>query len=272
MAKIARRDLLRATPLAAGLAPNAAQTATTPIDWSKVREDFPWLKNRLWLTAADYHPLSTRSVTAMARHIRFRGYGEGGGGSWPFGSEELATKQMFAELIGAKPGEIAFVQSTTDGENLVIAGLHLGEAKGNVVIDDLHYQASKYMYRMLEREGRIELRIVRYREIDGRWAVHAEDMEREKMKVDISALLGGDIYSLLRERHVKAASRFAKERDEGKALKERMRCLKQLQGELDIPEEVLMSLPSLDQIRAKAAAASAGIDRDDGAGRESTNA
>ncbi len=176
MPKLARRDLLRGAP-ASALAANAAQTAK-PVDWGKVREDFPWLKNRLWLTAADYHPLSVRSIAAMERHIRFRGYGEGGGGSSPFGAEELATKQMFAELIHARPSEIAFTQSTTDGENIVIAGLRLGEAKGNVVIDDLHYQASKYMYRMLEREGRIELRIVRYREIDGRWAVHAEDMER----------------------------------------------------------------------------------------------
>src|SRR5262245_5236574 len=104
MAKIARRDLLRTTPLAAGM---AAQTTGKRIEWSKVREDFPWLKNRLWLTAADYHPLSVPAITAMERHIRFRGHGEGGGGSSPFGSEELATKQMFAELIGAKPGEIA---------------------------------------------------------------------------------------------------------------------------------------------------------------------
>lgn len=85
---------------------------------------------------------------------------------------------MFAELINARPGEIAFTQSTTDGENIVIAGLRLGENKGNVVIDDLHYQASKYMYRMLEREGRIELRIVRYRERDGCWVIDPADMER----------------------------------------------------------------------------------------------
>ena len=178
MAKLARRDILRAAPLAGALNAYAAPTAAKPVDWGKVREDFPWLKKRLWLTAADYHPLSVRSIAAMERHLRFRGYGEGSGASSPFGSEELATKQMFAELIHAKPSEIAFVQSTTDGENLVIAGLRLGETKGNVVIDDLYYQASKYMYRMMEREGRIELRIVRYREVDGRWAVHAEDMER----------------------------------------------------------------------------------------------
>ncbi len=85
--------------------------------------------------------------------------------------------------------------------------------------------------------------------------VKEADVEREKMKVDVSALLGGDIYSMLRERHERAASRFSKERDETKALKERMRCLKKLQGDLDIPQEVLMSLPSLDQIKQKAEAA-----------------
>ncbi len=87
--------------------------------------------------------------------------------------------------------------------------------------------------------------------------VSDEDVEREKMKVDISALLGGDIYSALRERHRRAESRFSKERDESKALKERMRCLKKLQSDLDIPEEVLMSLPSMDEIRARAAEAGA---------------
>ncbi len=82
--------------------------------------------------------------------------------------------------------------------------------------------------------------------------VNQEDVNREKMKVDISALLGGNIYDLLRDRHEKAASRFSKERDEGKALKERIRCLKKLQGDSGIPEEVLMSLPSMDEIQTKA--------------------
>jgi len=175
--KLARRTLLRSATLGAGLA--TAQTAPPQkaIDWNAIRNDFPWLKSRLWLTAADYHPLGARSIAAMERHLRARGYGDGTGSS-PFSSEEAATKRMFAELINARPSEIAFVQSTTDGENIVIAGLRLGDTKGNVVIDDLHYQASKYMYRMLEREGRIELRIVRYTEKDGCWVIRHEDMER----------------------------------------------------------------------------------------------
>ena len=85
--------------------------------------------------------------------------------------------------------------------------------------------------------------------------VNATDVEREKMKIDISALLGGDIYSLLRQRHEKAASRFSKERDEARALEERKRCLAQLGKDLDVPPEVLMALPSPDEILAKAQAA-----------------
>ena len=77
------------------------------------------------------------------------------------------------------------------------------------------------------------------------------------MKVDISALLGGDIYAALRDRSAKAKSRFSKERDEERALKERQKCLVKLQENLDIPAEVLASLPTLEDIQAKAEAAKA---------------
>lgn len=82
--------------------------------------------------------------------------------------------------------------------------------------------------------------------------VNEQDLNREKMKVDISSLLGGDIYQALRSRSEKAKSRFTKERDENKALAERKRCLDKLKQQLDIPDEVLSSLPSLEQIQAKA--------------------
>ena len=87
--------------------------------------------------------------------------------------------------------------------------------------------------------------------------IQADDVRREAMKVDISALLGGDIYAALRDRSAKAKSRFSKERDEERALKERQKCLVKLQENLDIPAEVLASLPSLDDIQAKAEAAKA---------------
>jgi Pyruvate/2-oxoacid:ferredoxin oxidoreductase delta subunit len=40
--------------------------------------------------------------------------------------------------------------------------------------------------------------------------VKADDVRREAMKVDISALLGGDVYSMLRDRSAKAKSRFSR--------------------------------------------------------------
>ncbi|MCW5557727.1 MAG: ferredoxin family protein [Verrucomicrobiae bacterium] len=90
--------------------------------------------------------------------------------------------------------------------------------------------------------------------------VSDSDLNREKMKIDISALLGGDVYSLLRTRSERARSRFSKERDSDKALLERQKCLTKLASMAgDIPAEVLMSLPSPEEIarRAEEAAAKA---------------
>lgn len=87
--------------------------------------------------------------------------------------------------------------------------------------------------------------------------VNEKDVSREKMKVDISSLLGGDIYATLRDRSEKAKSRFSKERSPDKALTERKRCLTKLQNDGMIPAEVmaeinLADLPSPEEIKAKA--------------------
>ncbi len=83
--------------------------------------------------------------------------------------------------------------------------------------------------------------------------VNDADLQREKMKIDISALLGGDVYSLLRDRSERARSRFSKERDADKALSERQKCLTKLAAlAQDIPPEVLASLPSPEEIKRRA--------------------
>jgi NAD-dependent dihydropyrimidine dehydrogenase PreA subunit len=87
--------------------------------------------------------------------------------------------------------------------------------------------------------------------------VNESDLNREKMKVDITSLLGGDIYSSLRQRSEAAKSRFSKERSPDKALNERKKCLTKLQKDGIIPPEVLAEidladLPSPDEILRKA--------------------
>jgi Pyruvate/2-oxoacid:ferredoxin oxidoreductase delta subunit len=87
--------------------------------------------------------------------------------------------------------------------------------------------------------------------------VNEEDMRREKMKVDISSLLGGDIYARLRDRSAAAKSRFSKERSPDKALEERKKCLTKMVSDGFIPAEVLAALPSPEEIMRKAEEAKA---------------
>jgi NAD-dependent dihydropyrimidine dehydrogenase PreA subunit len=87
--------------------------------------------------------------------------------------------------------------------------------------------------------------------------VNQSEANREKIKVDISSLLGGDIYTALKDRSAAAKSRFSKERSPDKALDERKKCLTKLVSDGFIPADVLASLPSPDEILRKAEQAKA---------------
>ncbi len=149
-------------------------------DFNAIRADFPHAEQRLWFAAAESHPYSVHTLAALERYTQFRthGAGEDRYGFTPEMQQE--AKQCFAALIHADPDEIAFVQSTTDGENIVLAGLGLNvpgdnrhEPQGNIVIDDLHFEASKYLYKALEQLGHIELRIVAHRD----WQIDPADLK-----------------------------------------------------------------------------------------------
>ncbi len=90
--------------------------------------------------------------------------------------------------------------------------------------------------------------------------VSEADLGREKMKVDITSLLGGDIYARLRDRSEAAKSRFSKERSPDKALEERKKCLTKMAQDGFIPAEVLAALPSPEEIMRKAEEAKARAD------------
>jgi hypothetical protein len=51
---------------------------------------------------------------------------------------------LFAGIINAKPTEIAYVSSTSAGENLVVQALELDRRRdGNVVTDSLHFEGAQ---------------------------------------------------------------------------------------------------------------------------------
>ena len=67
---------------------------------------------------------------------------------------------QFADLIGAKPNEIAYVSSTSEGENLVVRALGLDHRfEGNVVTDGLHFEGA--IMHLLELRSRgLDVRVV----------------------------------------------------------------------------------------------------------------
>jgi len=178
-----RRFLLSAAAVAAvprvALADDAPNGAVFP---ASVRADFPIASEQTYLNSAAIHPMSLPCAKALEQHVAFRTKGGTPGGRGPgsdeargdFGEAQLADlKQRFARLVGAKPTEIAFVQNTSDGENIVVMGMDLAKRGGNVVLDELHFETSLYMYKSLEAKG-LELRVVKHRN----WTIDTHDMDR----------------------------------------------------------------------------------------------
>ena len=138
-----------------------------------IRADFPGAAVETYLNSAAIHPLGAFAVQAIEQAMAYRIRGTGPGRA-DFGVEKQNhLKTRFGTLIGAKPTEIAFVSSTSDGENIVVLGLDLPAKKGNVVLDELHFTSSLYLFKELEKKG-VELRIIKHRD----WAIDVKDIDR----------------------------------------------------------------------------------------------
>ncbi len=171
----------------------STQTAARPgVFPPSVRADFPSVLKETYLNSASMHPVGTFTAEAIKKVVDYRLYGAGGGGADFNAKAQEELKAKFGALINAKASEIAYTANTSDGENIVVLGL-MGELLGehpstrvtsaasgtsrslrtNVVIDELHFTTSLYMYKELEKKG-VELRIVKHKN----WAIDPEDMSK----------------------------------------------------------------------------------------------
>jgi selenocysteine lyase/cysteine desulfurase len=169
--KANRRSFLAAA--ATALAP-PAPAAAAEVDWNKIRAEYPWTEKQLFMNPAGWHPMRTSAIAAMHKYLEFKLLGPGEGRGQHASGHQEEARQGFAKLINAKPGEIAFVQSTLMGEN--IANLALGIVPGgpwNVVTDEFHYESAIYMYRTMEKQG-LDLRVVKMKD----WRIDVRDIEK----------------------------------------------------------------------------------------------
>jgi selenocysteine lyase/cysteine desulfurase len=138
-----------------------------------VRADFPSVALETYMNSAAMHPLGTFAARAIEQGLAYRLHGAGVG-RVDFGADrQQDLKKRYGQLIGATPNEIAYTANTSDGENIVVMGMDLPRRGGNIVIDELHFTTSLYMYKELEKKG-VELRIVKHRD----WAIDVNDMDR----------------------------------------------------------------------------------------------
>jgi selenocysteine lyase/cysteine desulfurase len=174
-----RHFLAGAGALAAATRPLLALQPTTtagrPVGIlpASLRADFPAVARETYMNSAALHPVGTFAARAIEQGLQYRLHGPGDGRADFTVAQQQALRGTFGALINATPTEIAFTSSTSDGENIVVMGLDLAKKGGNIVIDELHFTTSLYMYKELEKQG-VELRIVKHRN----WAIDPADMDK----------------------------------------------------------------------------------------------
>jgi selenocysteine lyase/cysteine desulfurase len=126
------------------------------------KSDFMIDEGYTYINAAYTHPIPRVALDAAHRAGEARGSlripapgGRSESGQRP------NPKAVFAELVNAKPSEIAYVPSTSFGENLAVQALGLHRRyDGNVVTDGLHFEGAITHLLELKKRG-LDVRIVR---------------------------------------------------------------------------------------------------------------
>lgn len=103
----------------------------------------------VYLDSGTMHPIPLQAQASTRAYLEARASGQ----SWPTSDVEQRVKANFARLVNASPEELAFVQSTTAGEQLVIDALDLPASGGRVVTDTLHFFGSFWLYDQLANRG-----------------------------------------------------------------------------------------------------------------------
>jgi selenocysteine lyase/cysteine desulfurase len=174
-----------------------------------VKDEFVVRDYEVCLNNARWHPMSRGARQAVIDYLDYKSHGvvTQQGLTSP---ASIAVRYHFAELIGAKPDEIAFVNSTTAGENMVVAGLGLHQpGKGNIVTDALHFEGSLYLYQELMKRG-VDVRIVKPRgwQIDPKELKAAIDKQTKLVAISKISFINGfehDLNAICKVAHAHGA-------------------------------------------------------------------
>ena len=159
---------LATAAVAAGAAVPAQARQPSGGDPLGVRQDFPVLGEWTYLNSPYIAPSPQSVIDATIAFHQAKASDPISLGAML--AEERALRERFAALVNADPGEIGILSTTSEGENVVTSSLDL-EPGDNVVIDDLHYDTTVFLYDHLVEKNGIEVRVVE--NVDGAAPVDA---------------------------------------------------------------------------------------------------
>jgi cysteine desulfurase / selenocysteine lyase len=132
---------------------------STP-SWSEIRKEFPTMEKWAYLDCARKTIPPRCQERAMQDYTRDV-YENAGADAWS-AVNVAETRAAMAQLLGAKPSEIAFTKNTTEGLNIAAHGFDLRPGD-NVVLTDLEHVANVWVWKHWEAKG-VEIRFARNRE------------------------------------------------------------------------------------------------------------
>jgi L-cysteine/cystine lyase len=111
------------------------------VTFEEARAQFPVFERYAYLNAGTNGPLARATVDAMG--AQERADLEGGRGGFPYFERALELRELvrgkLAAVVGVEPERLSIATSTTNGCNIVLAGLRLGSADEVVTTDGEHF-------------------------------------------------------------------------------------------------------------------------------------
>jgi len=128
-------------------------------DWKALRREFPTLERWTFLDVARKTAPPRCQERALQEYTRDV-YENAGADAWS-AVNVADTRAIMAQLLGAKPAEIAFTKNTTDGLNLAAHAFGL-EPGDNIVLTNMEHLANIWVWKHWEAKG-VEIRYAQHR-------------------------------------------------------------------------------------------------------------
>ncbi|MCR8433654.1 MAG: aminotransferase class V-fold PLP-dependent enzyme [Candidatus Korarchaeota archaeon] len=128
------------------------------VNWPTIRAHFPGISCGTYLNTASIGLIPDVSISALENFIRQRCFGNIFWLEWYSALDDIRTH--VSRLINANYEEIAFVQNTSMGLNLIANSINW-QSGDNIVINDLEFPTNVFPWQVVAKRYNLELRCVR---------------------------------------------------------------------------------------------------------------